>query len=167
MSGTLINVAPDLTQSILNKLDGSLGLPADAAAASDTASASLVALFKRSLQTQTGISNKLPALVNGGVPVIIAGGSSVGTCTVTTYSATTTAGNALSTNASRKRALLLNLPSNTTTVVLSFLATVTGTTGIPLSPGMGWLEDFDLIHTGVFSAIMSSGTGSLLTFEWV
>ena len=88
-----------------------------------------------------------------------------GTCAQTTAPITTTSSVALAANASRKRSLLLNPPTATTTVFLSFTGTAT-TAGLPLAPGQGWLEETNVVYTGIFSAITATGTGSLLCFDW-
>lgn len=92
--------------------------------------------------------------------------ASAGTCTRSTASVTTTASSALAANANRKRSLLLNPPSATSTVILGFDSGVTATTGLPLAPGQGWLEEGSIIHTGAFHALTAAGTGSLLCFDW-
>ncbi|GET41364.1 hypothetical protein [Microseira wollei] len=90
-----------------------------------------------------------------------------GTCTQTNPLVTTTSGTALAANSSRKRALILNPPGATSTVFLSLTNTATVASGLPLAPGQGWLEESAIIYTGIFRAIVASGTGSLLCFEWV
>ncbi|MFB2976841.1 hypothetical protein [Microseira sp. BLCC-F43] len=92
--------------------------------------------------------------------------TSAGACTHSTASVTNTVASALVANANRKRAMLFNPPSATTTVVLGFDSTVTATTGVPLAPGQGWVEEGPIIHTGAFHALTSSGTGLLLCFDW-
>lgn len=92
--------------------------------------------------------------------------ANAGTCTAASYSVTTTSGNALAANASRKRALLLNPPSNTSTIYLQFGAAATTSTGLPLAPGQGWIEESNLIYQGAFTAIVASGTAPMLTYEW-
>jgi len=89
-----------------------------------------------------------------------------GTCTQATASITTTSSIALAANANRKRAMLLNPPTATSTVFLNFTATATVAAGVPLAPGQGWLDEGNPVYTGVFSAIVALGTGSLLTYEW-
>lgn len=91
---------------------------------------------------------------------------SAGTCAQTTASITSTSSIALAANANRKRAMLLNPPTATTTVFLSFTGTATAASGLPLAPGQGWLEEATVVHTGSFSAITAAGTGSLLCFDW-
>ncbi len=91
---------------------------------------------------------------------------SAGSCTQTTAAVTTTSSTALAANANRKRAMLLNPPTATATVFLSFTGTATAATGLPLAPGQGWVEESNVIHLGVFSAITASGTASLLCFDW-
>lgn len=157
-----VNLAQDQGLNLLNLL----GAQADSAAGSDTATASLMALLKRGLQTETSILNKLPTLVSGNMPVTVMNGSSAGTVTKSTKSITTTSSSILDTNTSRKRSLFVNLPSAITTVYFSFTGTALAT-DLPLPPGIGWLEAFDVIHTGAFSGIVPSGTGSLLVWEWV
>lgn len=92
--------------------------------------------------------------------------TSAGTCTQSTAAITTTSSTALASNANRKRAMVLNPPTATTTVFLSFTSTATAAAGVPLAPGQGWLEEGSVIYTGVFSAITAAGSGNLLCFEW-
>lgn len=163
----IVSVGTDPSSSLITKFDASIGAPADAAAANDSATASFISLMKRLMATSTTISGKLPTLNNGSLPVIVTGGTSAGTVTQSTYSVTTTVGNALVANPNRRKAFLFNLTTATTNVVLGFTAGLTATTGIPLRPGDGWLEESDIIHTGVFTAIVASASGSLLVWEWV
>ena len=152
----IINVAADPGVGLAT----AVGTQADTAATTDTIAASIIAYLKR-------ITSKQPTLVGGYLPVVMGQGSSAGTVTQSSYSVATTAGTALAANPNRKRALLINLPTNTVPIYLSFVSGVTVANGIPLQPGQGWLEAFDLTHTGLFSAISASGTPALTLFEWV
>lgn len=92
--------------------------------------------------------------------------SSIGACTPSTVSVTSTTNVALAANANRKRALIFNQNSSTVNVLISFAATATAATAVPLAPGQGWVEELPAIYTGVISCITASGTTSLQVFEW-
>lgn len=92
--------------------------------------------------------------------------ASAGTCTQSTAAITTTSSTALAANANRKKVLLLNPPSSTATVFLSFTSTATAASGLPLAPGQGWAEESSVVYTGIFSAITATGSTNLLCFEW-
>ncbi|MFB2980867.1 hypothetical protein [Microseira sp. BLCC-F43] len=106
------------------------------------------------------------ALFNIGFQATSSAITNVGTCTHSTASVTNTVVNVLAANANRKRVMLFNPPTATNTVVLGFNSAVTATTGIPLAPGQGWVEEGPIIHLGAFHALTASGTGSLLCFDW-
>ena len=61
----------------LSNIDSDLGAPSTAAATSDTGSFSLTALVKRALQNWTTLLGRIPASVNGAVPVIHSADTSV------------------------------------------------------------------------------------------
>jgi hypothetical protein len=88
------------------------------------------------------------------------------TCTPTTVSVTSTSSSAAASNISRKKILLFAPTTNTANVLISFAATATSPTAIPLAPGQGWYEETPPIYTGAISAITASGTASLQVFEW-
>lgn len=92
--------------------------------------------------------------------------SNAGSCTATTITVQTTNTSILSANPNRKRALILNAPTNNFTIYLQFGETATTTTGLPLSPGQGWLEESLTIYQGQFSAIADEGTAIALVYEW-
>lgn len=152
----IIQIAPDG----FPVLSGALGTTADAAATSDAATATLIALMKRLL-------GKFPALQAGAIPVTNTNAAinTAGACVGSIYSASATSGTALAANANAKRRMIYN--NSNILVTLGFTATVTATTGIPLPPGNLWLEtpDSGFLHTGIFSAITAS-TAQLLIFEW-
>lgn len=148
----------------------SVGQQADAAAASDTATASLIALIKRLLQTETGISGKLPTLVGGNMPVSIVSGGGVvdaGTVTASTAAMSSTSANIITANANRKRLIFGNPASSSVDVWFAFTGTATASGLLVLKPGKGWIEAFNNIHRGIVTGITASGTATVNVLEWV
>lgn len=144
-----------------SRLDTNLGLIADSPASSDSANSSLIALIKRLL-------SKFPALQSGAIPTINTGTIiSAGTLVRSTPSVTTTSSNILAANANRKRAIIYNPLSSTSTIYLAFSSTALAS-DIPLTPGNAWIEtpDSGVVHLGVFSAISASGTVTPMVLEW-
>jgi hypothetical protein len=90
-----VEISGDVTADLAD-IEDALGAPADAAASSDTGTFSLIAQFKRGLQSLTTLLSRIPALQSGAVPV----GDNSGSLTVD--------------GKSYRAAVTITRPSNTT-----------------------------------------------------
>jgi hypothetical protein len=145
-------------------VEGALGAPADAAASSDTGTFSLIALFKRGLQSLTTLLSRTPALQGGAVPVV----DLVPTRTPATTSVASSATSVtiLASNANRRGISIAN--DSTAVLRLSYATPATAANAfIVMQPGSFLALDQQLMITSTIYGIWAAANGTAQVTEYV